>query len=166
MNRNHFSFALLLISIVSLIGCASKPTTSTSRSNNKAVSSKPIYSGSIETRLNTHLRSWKGTPYKLGGLNKRGIDCSGFVYTTYRDVFGRKIARSTKLQSRMGLQVSKQKLKIGDLIFFKTGRRERHVGIYTGQGKFIHASTSKGVIRSQLDSKYWRTHYWKSIRIK
>jgi cell wall-associated NlpC family hydrolase len=165
MIQHPFAFTFVLLTIFSLMGCASKPATPTSRHSNKAVSSKPIYTGSIKARLNAHLRSWKGAPYKLGGLNKHGVDCSGFVYATYRDVFGRKIARTTKLQSGMGKTISKKNLKIGDLVFFKTGRRVRHVGVYTGRGKFIHASTSKGVMTSRLDSNYWTSHYWKSVRL-
>jgi cell wall-associated NlpC family hydrolase len=54
---------------------------------------------------------------------------------------------------------------VGDLVFFKTGLAKRHVGIYIGKGQFIHASTSRGVTRSRLNSPYWSKHYWKSVRV-
>ena len=165
MNQTHFSLVLVALSILSLVGCASNQATQIPRHSKNIIASQPIYKGNIKTRLNSHLKSWRGTPYKYGGLNKRGIDCSGFVYVTYRDVFGRRIPRSTKLLAGIGRDIPKRKLRIGDLVFFKTGFRQKHVGIYIGKGKFIHASTSKGVITSQLSSSYWASHYWKSIHI-
>ncbi len=165
MNQTHFSLVLVALSILSLVGCASNQSTQTPRHSKSIIASQPIYKGNIKARLNQHLQSWRGTPYKYGGLNKRGIDCSGFVYVTYRDVFGRKIPRSTKLLANIGRDIPQRKLRIGDLVFFKTGLRQKHVGIYIGKGKFIHASTSKGVITSQLSSSYWASHYWKSIHI-
>lgn len=121
--------------------------------------------GTLKARLQSYFSAWKGTPYKYGGLDKAGVDCSGFIHVVYRDVFGRKIPRSTELQANLGRRVSQNDLRIGDLVFFKTGFRQRHAGIYIGQGRFIHASSSRGVIASPLDSPYWKKHYWKSIRV-
>ena len=113
----------------------------------------------------TQHREWKGTPYRYGGLSKRGVDCSGFVYLTYRNKFGINLPRSTEQQSRTGTPISKQQLTAGDLVFFKTGFSKRHVGIYLGNSKFLHASTSQGVTISNMNNVYWRKKYWKAQRI-
>ena len=160
-----FPFAILLFSVVSLVGCASSPAIQTTHGGKKTVASEPIYKDNIKARLNKHFQYWQGTPYKYGGLNKRGIDCSGFIHVTYRDVFGRNMPRSTALLAGMGREIAQQQLQTGDLVFFKTKSKQRHVGIYIGQGQFIHASTSRGVITSQLNKGYWAKHYWKSIRV-
>lgn len=111
-------------------------------------------------------REWKGVKYRMGGLNKRGVDCSGFVYLTFRSKLGIKIPRTTKAQARLGKEVRKSKLKAGDLVFFKTSRKVRHVGIYIEDGKFLHASTSRGVMISRLSNTYWRSKYWKARRVR
>jgi len=164
--HSHLPFAIVFFSVASLLGCASSPATQTTHHNKQAVTDEPADKSSVKTRLNKHFQLWRGTPYKIAGLNKRGIDCSGFVYMTYRDVFGKKIPRTTALQVGAGREITQQQLTIGDLVFFKTGRKQRHVGIYIGQGQFIHASTSRGVITSRLSSDYWAMHYWKSIRMR
>ena len=164
--HSHLPFAIVFFSVASLLGCASSPATQTTHHSKQAVTDEPADKSSVKTRLNKHFQLWRGTPYKIAGLNKRGIDCSGFVYMTYRDVFGKKIPRTTALQVGAGREITQQQLTIGDLVFFKTGRKQRHVGIYIGQGQFIHASTSRGVITSRLSSDYWAMHYWKSIRMR
>lgn len=161
------TYALILfILIFVLAGCSSTQSVRTSQYIAKAIVNGPIYKGNIKTRLNKHIRSWRGVPYQYGGLNKRGVDCSGYVNITYRDVFGMKVPRSTELLAGIGKEISQHQLKVGDLVFFKTGLRQKHVGIYIGNGQFTHASTSKGVTTSKLNSKYWASHYWKSIRMK
>jgi len=163
----HLLLALAILVIIGLAGCASSPTASTaSKISHKPIVSKFSGKGHLKTRLQKYFNVWKGTPYKYGGLSKRGVDCSGFIYLAYRDVFGRKIPRSTELQAGIGKTVSRKNLRIGDLVFFKTGFRQRHTGIYIGKGKFIHASSSRGVTTSRLDSPYWNGNYWKSIRVK
>ncbi len=119
----------------------------------------------ITHALHAQYNNWKGTPYRLGGLSKKGIDCSGFVYLTFKQHFGITLPRTTKGQVKQGDKIALRKLKSGDLVFFKTGWRSRHVGIYIGNGKFLHASTSKGVIISKLDNVYWKKKYWRAQRV-
>jgi cell wall-associated NlpC family hydrolase len=109
---------------------------------------------------------WRGVPYRMGGLSKKGIDCSGFVYVTFLSKFGIRIPRSTELQAAAGYGVIFKKLTAGDLVFFRTGVKTRHVGIYVEKNIFLHASTSGGVMLSRLSDAYWRKNYWKSVRIK
>lgn len=145
-----------------LAACSSTPPP---RPSNATIASQTASKRATYQVLDQHYREWKSVRYQLGGLNKNGIDCSGFVYVTYRDRFSRTLPRSTELQSKLGNPVSQGQLKIGDLVFFKTGRTLRHVGIYMGSRKFLHASTSKGVTISSLDNQYWSKVYWMSRRI-
>ncbi|MDX1572428.1 MAG: NlpC/P60 family protein [Methylophaga sp.] len=105
---------------------------------------------------------WHGTPYRIGGNNRSGIDCSGFVQTTYRDLFGIHLPRTTSQQFRSGPHVNRADLQAGDLVFFRHGR---HVGIYLENQKFLHASTSSGVMISDMRNPYWTRHYWRSISV-
>jgi cell wall-associated NlpC family hydrolase len=119
----------------------------------------------VLSALNTQHKNWKGTPYQFGGLTKKGIDCSGFVYRTYKESLGHSIPRSTELLAASGSNINKSDLRPGDLVFFKTSTKVRHVGIYMNNGSFLHASTSKGVMISKLDNPYWKGAYWKAKRI-
>jgi len=110
-------------------------------------------------------KGWKGTPYRYGGLSKNGVDCSGFIYQTYKTVFGISLPRSTTEQVKQGKRVYINQLRAGDLIFFKTGRNVNHVGIYLEKGKFVHASSSKGVIVSSMHTGYWKKSYWQARRL-
>lgn len=156
---------LILIPLM-LIGCSSAPGKSTSAYQTSSNQSQySINKSKAKTKLTTQHREWKGTPYKYGGLGKDGVDCSGFVYITYRNKFGINLPRTTELQSKKGQKISQRQLTAGDLVFFKTGFSKKHVGIYMGKRKFLHASTSKGVTISSLDNVYWRDKYWKAQRI-
>lgn len=143
--------------IIFLNGCASSPNSSIKHSEQQH---QPL-----QYSLQQHYQEWRDTPYEYGGLSKRGIDCSGFVYITYRDQLGISLPRTGIEQSKMGRAVSQSSLKTGDLVFFKTGTKQHHAGIYIGQQQFIHASSSKGVTLSRLDNSYWKKHYWMSRRL-
>lgn len=119
----------------------------------------------INNNLYSFYKEWSGVRYKYGGNSKNGIDCSALIQKAYKKKFNISLPRTTILQSKVGKEVSKTELSSGDLIFFKTGRNSRHVGIYIENGKFIHASTKKGVTISKLDNVYFAKHYWKSQRI-
>lgn len=112
-----------------------------------------------------HYENWKGVKYREGGLGRNGIDCSGFVHLTFRRKFGIELPRSTEQLIGMGAKVSRDRLKPGDLVFFKTGLKKRHVGIYLEEGIFLHASTSQGVVLSDLSSDYWQARYWTARRL-
>lgn len=107
--------------------------------------------------------AWQGTPYRIGGVNRSGIDCSAFVQVTFRDVFGMDLPRTTEQQSRMGQRINRQQLRPGDLVFFRNGR---HVGIYLEENKFLHASTTRGVMISNMDNSYWSRHFWKAVSVR
>lgn len=107
---------------------------------------------------------WVGTPYRLGGESPRGIDCSALVQNIFSDTFRFDLPRTTGEQVRQGQRVDRDDLRPGDLVFFRPSRAYRHVGIYVGEGRFLHASTSRGVMISDLDNRYWRRHYWQARR--
>jgi probable lipoprotein NlpC len=123
-------------------------------------------SGPVATsQILPYLNRWRGVPHRYGGLDGEGIDCSGLVYRTYKDLYGLDLPRSTRYQSRVGQRVSADALRVGDLVFFKTGFRQRHVGIYVGNSSFIHSSLSKGVTRTSLNNPYWAKRFWKAKRV-
>ena len=115
--------------------------------------------------LRREFSHWQGTPYRFGGDSKKGIDCSALVQHIYRDSFNISLPRTTQTQVNKGVFVYRNKLQVGDLVFFKTGHNSRHVGIYMGNDEFIHVSTSKGVITSSLNNVYWKPRYWQAKRI-
>jgi len=108
---------------------------------------------------------WEGTPYRYGGNSRRGVDCSGFIQQVYRGFADRHLPRTTRQQAELGRAVSWSELEPGDLVFFKTGFKQRHAGIYLGNGEFMHASTSRGVILSRLDNPYWADAWWMARRL-
>jgi hypothetical protein len=103
-----------------------------------------------------------GTAYRWGGESAgRGFDCSGLTMTVYR-LNGLDLPRNSRSQFRAGTPVPKEALRMGDLVFFSTAHRNRitHVGVYTGQGKFIHApGRGKRIRTSSLDNRYFRRRY-------
>ncbi|MGV8879541.1 MAG: C40 family peptidase [Sphingobacteriaceae bacterium] len=109
---------------------------------------------------------WIGAPYRLGGDTKKGVDCSGFAYELYNKVFNTAIGNNSRNIFSMVDPVKKDELKEGDLIFFKIHSRSiTHVGVFIGNGKFAHASSSKGVMISNLDEPYWQRYYFKGGRL-
>lgn len=108
---------------------------------------------------------WEGTPYRLGGTKKSGIDCSAFVQKAFIEAYQMSLPRTTRQQSKQGVEMSWSDAQQGDLVFFKTRRSTYHVGIYLGNKQFMHASTSKGVIISRIDNPYWASKFWQVRRV-
>lgn len=107
------------------------------------------------------LENWLGTPYRYSGNCRKGIDCSGFVNVLYDRVFGIYLGarNSAEIYDRVQ-RVDRGELKEGDLVFFRIyKRRISHVGLYLGDNKFAHASTSRGVIISDLDEPYYHKYF-------
>ena len=110
-----------------------------------------------------------GTPYKFGGSNpEKGVDCSGLVRHVYKQTENLELPRSAKAISQNGEPVNKTELKPGDLVFFNTLKKPfSHVGIYTGDGKFVHASSrrEKQVTVSSMEDGYWAKRFSGARRI-
>jgi len=109
--------------------------------------------------LNTVSHKWLNTPYKYGGTSRKGIDCSGLTRNIYKEAFHYKLPRTSQEQYKQGQLVRINWIKSGDLIFFKKDRHSGldHVGIYLGNEKFIHATTKRGVVISELNSSYYKS---------
>jgi len=116
-------------------------------------------------RLYAEFERWKGTPYAAGGDGPGGIDCSALVQHTLKAARGWELPRTAEEQAQLGMPVERGEVRPGDLVFFKTGMRDRHVGIYLERGRFMHASRRRGVMISGLDDGYWRRRYWQARRI-
>lgn len=112
-------------------------------------------------------RRYLGVPYRLGGIDPRGFDCSGLVYYVYHRL-GLELPRSAAQQATVGRKIRRSNLRAGDLVFFATGsgREVTHVGIYLGGRRFIHApGQGKTVIISKLDSEYYSRTYHSARRV-
>ena len=119
----------------------------------------------LRVSLEAQHEDWKGVPYRYGGLSPRGVDCSGFVYLTFLSRLGMEVPRTTTELLQSGEKVKRDEIQVGDLVFFRTGPGNRHVGIYMGNGDFLHASTSQGVMTSSLSNPYWHRRYWQARRL-
>ncbi|MBN9124709.1 MAG: glycoside hydrolase [Nitrosospira sp. 56-18] len=166
--KTSLSLCILgLVTLTAFVGCSSVPH----KAKVKAVA---IPTGAkvdldnvhqVKKNLYAQYEQWKNTRYQLGGLSRDGIDCSGFIYVTFKSRLGIILPRSTEFQAELGEKIDKSKLRAGDLVFFRTGWSVRHVGIYLEHGKFLHASTKYGVTISGLTEDYWKSAYWKAKRL-
>lgn len=133
---------------------------STSESNDLNISNSTV--NSIIKVANAQM----GKPYKWGANGPSSFDCSGFTSYIYRNGAGITLPRTSVSQSKTGTKLSRNQLKAGDLVFFNTsGSGVSHVGMYIGDEKFIHASTSKGVRIDTLSSGYYKTKFVSGSRI-
>lgn len=151
-----------------LAGCSIAPKRSTHVSMLPAptpVADSATFTQKLTRVLFEQYQSWRGTRYQSGGLSKKGVDCSGYVYLTFKERLGRDVPRSTTALVQAGAPIDKTQLQTGDLVFFNTGRNQ-HVGIYLNDGQFMHASTRKGVMISHLNNSYWSKRWWTARRIE
>lgn len=115
--------------------------------------------------------AWLHVPHVDGGTSHNGTDCSFLVYTIYKTVYGKTLERNSASMLKKNCEIiNEEKLKEGDLVFFKSNGKSKsfvnHVGIYLKDHKFLHASTSKGVVVSNLDNDYYRKVFVCGGRVK
>lgn len=113
--------------------------------------------GTENPQLISEVSSWLGTPHRFGGNTRLGADCSGFVQEVYRLIYQVSLPRSSSNMAQHTQKIGKSQLQEGDLVFFRTsgGRKISHVGIYLSNNKFIHVSSTRGVIVSDLAEPYY-----------
>ncbi|SDO00069.1 NlpC/P60 family protein [Paenibacillus sp. yr247] len=106
-----------------------------------------------------------GTPYKWAGTTTKGFDCSGFTAYLFNQ-FGIDLPHSSKSQNQEGYWIDKKDLRKGDLVFFNTdGSGVSHVGMYLGDGEFVHSATSQGVVKNKLSESYYAKRYVSARRV-
>lgn len=159
------ALAAIIVFLFLLTGCGSKKNVASGSS-----SQPPAIPSATASKIIREAELWIGTPYRYGAQTRRkGTDCSGMTMVIYRDKAGVSLPRNSAEQQRFCMPVSKENLQPGDLVFFSSstrGGRVNHVGIYRGDGEFIHASSSRGVMVSRLDQKYFATHYHSAGRVR
>ena len=121
---------------------------------------------SMMDELLAFAKSYVGYPYVYGGNGPNSFDCSGFVLYVYKH-FGYSFSRGAQEQYEDGLKVEMDELKPGDLVFFSgNGYSITHVGLYLGDGNFVHASNpTRGVVIDTVWSGYYQSHFWGGCRI-
>jgi len=160
---------LLLFLTTFLISCGSSRKTTTTTTKVEKPSKK---SNSKKTEaVVKYAKTFNGTKYKFGGTTKKGMDCSGLVYTSYKKE-GITMPRVSRDMATKGKRISISKINKGDLLFFKTNKNKKtinHVGLVVenkrGEVFFIHATSSLGVIISSLEERYWKNSFIEVRRI-
>jgi hypothetical protein len=157
---------LVVLCTLSYFASGSKPLRELEWYDTKTTSEK--VDGLDNYKLQDEVNAWLGTPYKAGGMSRKGTDCSGFVMSVYKKVYGITLAHSSFEMSKNTSKIKRVKrLKEGDLVFFRTTRRRvSHVGIYLKGNLFIHASTQNGVEITSLEETYYKKRFVRGGRVK
>ncbi len=125
------------------------------------------YSPDDNAALYEVVNEWLGVPYKYGGTDRNGIDCSAFVGVVYRKVYGINLHRTSNDILRDVELIGRTQLQEGDILFFTNSKgKVSHVGVYLKDNLFAHSSTSNGVSVSNLNDSYWKKHFYKGGRRK
>ncbi|MBC8986575.1 C40 family peptidase [Pedobacter sp. N36a] len=162
--KGRFKLLLFLMVLLVFSACRTRKNTNVNTTAARAavvmsqLKSKPLY---------RFINDWTGVRYRLGGLDKRGIDCSGFALLLQKNIYGNELPRRSSDQAAVIRTKSMGQLKEGDLIFFSFGGRAvDHVGIYLKDNFFVHASTTRGVIVDDLSIPAYQKAMVKAGSIK
>ena len=121
----------------------------------------------LNKKLIRFVDAWYSVPYKWGGAEKSGVDCSHLMCRVYKDVYDKKIAGTAVDLEKMSSHVKESRLKEGDLVFFKIeSEKISHVGLYIANNKFLHASVKRGVMINSLEDKYYKKYFYSGGRIQ
>lgn len=158
--RRYMICCICLLALFSLSSCKTSQKTSSSAGSPHVENIHVGRGNKMQKKVIEEAYSWIGTPYKYGGVEKgEGVDCSGMVMMVYESVAGEKLPRNSAKQAEFCNEISAEEVDMGDLVFFATGKdpdKVSHVGIVIDNDSFIHASSSKGVVVSQLSSAYYQ----------
>ena len=152
----------VLVLLATLFGCASYPRYRTGGMERpkEVVQTDARLTTNDYIRLGLILQDYLGKPYRGKSIFVRGVDCSLFAREVFKQFDKIELPRTVREQYKMGREIPYRHLAFGDLVFFRTERNKvSHVGIYAGDNRFIHASTSRGVIISSMNEKYWAQRY-------
>jgi len=158
------TFFLLICASFLFVSCVSRQKKQISAPK-KLYTQKTYQDNNISKALLNYFNTHRDIVYKLGGNTRKVQDCSSFVQKAFKQSLNISLPRTTYYQAKRGFFINKSDLQTGDLVFFKPSKKYRHVGIYLKDKKFMHISSSKGVIISTLDNVYWKKYYWKSKRV-
>ena len=150
--RLHLTFALAAV-LMLLGGCG------TARHSSRGLFEQPVsrLTADASNDIAIHALGLVGTPYRYGGNTPdTGFDCSGLIGYVYQSRAGTAPPRTVAQLDAWGQPIGESSLRVGDLVVFGRGRMPSHAGIFVGQGRFVHAPSSGGVVRlDRLDSRYW-----------
>jgi lipoprotein Spr len=175
------NFLLVFLLSIILIGCAAQPRFCPELAQSKGKEAKKEKSQNTEEtqsgysdkqssldegKMGKIIDSYMGSPYRSGGETKAGMDCSGLVVAVYRQYSGFNLPHDTQKLYKLVKRIDKENLTYGDLVFFSDGWfRVSHVGIYIGDGKFVHSIEDFGVIVSSLEEDYYKKRYLGARRV-
>ena len=181
----HFNkYTLFIICLLAhvLYSCSSRrhihssqpnnSTTTTSKSTEQLKKNYAALLGVDEIKIEnvalySLIDSWYATPYKYGGCNKDGVDCSNFACVIYKEIYNQSLTGSSASIFNQCKTIKKSELQEGDLLFFKIqGNHISHMGVYLQNNKFVHATTKKGVMINDLDEAYYKKYFFTAGRIK
>ncbi|WP_242691465.1 C40 family peptidase [Desertivirga arenae] len=163
--------AVLLVLLMALASCKSKKMlTDSSKDRGKQFkgSLKERYAALLDVsqreikneKLYRFIDDWMGVPYRNGGMDKKGVDCSGFVVLLEKEIFDKSVPRIAKSMADNVKRKYEEELEEGDLVFFDfSGQKFSHVGVYLKNNRFVHASSSKGVIISNLKDGWYYKYF-------
>ena len=161
---------LLLTIFLASCGSSKKATTDKKTRISRNDNSTSSTNGKADEIIK-YAKSFEGTRYKFGGTTKKGMDCSGLVYTSFAKE-GVTLPRISRDMAKQGERISLLKVQEGDLVFFQTNKSSKvinHVGLVvsnkSGVLKFIHSTTSRGVIISDISEEYWNSSFVEARRI-
>jgi len=151
----------LLSVVLTLAACAGSPPRVASATPAMKSENAPA------ARAADHALAMVGAPYRYGGVDPDGFDCSGLVHYSFRKI-GISLPRDTRSLRKVGMLIDLNDLAKGDLVFFdQEGKKSSHVGIYLGDGSFVHAPSTGGRVRAdKIDLTYWRKHFTEARRIR
>ncbi|MCK4979923.1 MAG: C40 family peptidase [Candidatus Delongbacteria bacterium] len=156
-----YTILLIIISLI-MVSCTSVSAHKYKKKSGKISEQKVQENQIIEKFIDRHY----GAKYVMGASGPNSFDCSGFIMTLYKEMYKVNLPRTAMKQYYYGRHISKNELSYGDLVFFNTnGRGISHVGIYLKDGKFGHASTSRGVMISKLSDYYFKNKFVAARRI-
>jgi murein DD-endopeptidase len=155
MRRTGYPLFPAIGLLLMLFGCAATPEAPSSR-----------VSDATAREAVAHAQKLIGTPYRYGGATPEGFDCSGLVHYSYARS-GITLPRSTELLRKSTALISMDDLRKGDLLFFdQEGKKASHVALYLGEGRFIHAPSTGGRVRTDLlTANYWKKHFAEARRV-